>query len=78
MTSLTSQQAAMIEEAFKLQQSSVEFDIHVRGSLKNDYVLEGIMKASKQNSMKYARNAGQVIIHKIFIYCLDICQCLKG
>ncbi|XP_060561895.1 uncharacterized protein LOC132721591 [Ruditapes philippinarum] len=59
MTSLTSQQAAMVEAAFNLQQSSVEFDIHFRGSLKNDYVLEGILKANQKNSRKYSGDADQ-------------------
>ncbi|XP_060562365.1 uncharacterized protein LOC132721990 [Ruditapes philippinarum] len=59
MTSLTLQQAALIEEAFNLQQSSVEFDIHFKGSLKNDYVLEGILKASQENSRKYKVYAQQ-------------------
>jgi hypothetical protein len=43
------------------------FDINVNGSLKNDYVLQGILKASKDDKAIYTRNAEQVIVHdKIF------------
>jgi hypothetical protein len=63
MTCLTSKQAEIVREAFSEQQSSLAFEISVSGSLKNDYVLEGILKATKDNSRKNTKDADQVIVH---------------
>ncbi|XP_060579976.1 uncharacterized protein LOC132736772 [Ruditapes philippinarum] len=60
MTSLTAEEAAVVKAAFKSQQSSLEFDIEFSGSLKNDLVLKGILKASIINSVQFTKSPTQV------------------
>lgn len=56
MTTLTSEEASIVKQAFDSQQSALKFEINVRGTLKNEYVLEGILKASKAKREQYVGN----------------------
>lgn len=56
MTTLTSEDASIVKQAFDLQQSALKFEINFTGTLKNEYVLEGILKASKARREQYVGN----------------------
>jgi hypothetical protein len=66
MTTLTSENASIVKQAFDSQQSALTFEIKLKGMLKNDNDLECILKASKENREQYVGNAKTVTVQ----YCL--------
>ncbi|XP_053388498.1 uncharacterized protein LOC128551628 [Mercenaria mercenaria] len=59
LTTLTSEEADIVKQAFAEQQSALKYDIHITRQLKNDYVLEGLLKVSVEKCKEYTQKYEQ-------------------